>query len=216
MKYLAMTLALAAALAVTNSSLRAQEVEGSPEKPAVREDSGRKDRCGQRRSGKREQKRGCCNAQRGKCDGAREARRGRGRGPRGGGAQPVKPASPEYLKRLQTALESELYARDYYAAAAKALPGVRRFSNLARAEANHAAAITSAITTLGGKPVQQQKVAIAVPSSVAAADAHCTEIELYVIAMYKGLIKDCPDGGVKQKLERIQVANYRHLQVVGG
>ena len=221
MKYLTIILALAVALAVSNSALRAQEVEGSSEKPAVSDDSDRSDRCGKRRAGKRAERRGCgmCRNER-----SQEARRGRGgrrggggggRGP-GAGTKPVKPATPAYLKRLQTALESELYARDYYAAAALALPGVRRFSNLTRAEANHAAAVTSAMTKLGGKPVQQQKVAIVVPLTVQQADAHCTEIELYVIEMYKGLIKDCPDDGVKEMLKRIQKANYRHLQVVGG
>ena len=217
MRYLTIILALAAALAVTNGTLRAQEADGKTDKPEVSND-----RCGNQRAGKRAEKRGC-----GMCgrEGGQQARRGRGRGGRrggggggggGGGAQPVKPATAKYLSRLQVALESELYARDYYAAAAKALPGVRRFSNLTQAEANHAAAITSAITKFGGKPVQQQKVAIVAPKSVEQADAHCTEIELYVIEMYKGLIKDCPDEGIKKKLKRIQAANFRHLQAVGG
>jgi len=256
MKYLAMTLALVAALAVTNSIVGAQEAEEVlPEKPAVVDDTGGNDGDCTPRFGQSDDQRGCCNARRGMRRGGenQQARRNRGGGKnqqarrnRGGGKNqqarrrrgvgrggrglcggrgagvdakpvgPVEPATPEYLKRLQTALESELYARDYYTAAATALPGERRFSNLARAESNHAAAITSAITLLGGKPVQQQKVAIVVPKTVDEADAHCTEIELHVIEMYKGLIKDCPDAGVTRKLKRIQAANYRHLQVVSG
>ncbi|MEN8150345.1 MAG: DUF2202 domain-containing protein [Planctomycetota bacterium] len=126
----------------------------------------------------------------------------------------AKPASKEYLARLQATLEEELYARDYYRAAFDALDGYRRFGNLSRAEQNHADAIQKAIVRLGGKPVNRQTRKIAVPDTVEAADSECEAVEKKVIEIYAGLIADCPDEIVKKSLERIQEANRRHLAAV--
>lgn len=120
----------------------------------------------------------------------------------------------KWVKRLQPVLEAELYAQEYYEAAAKALNGVRRFENLARAEGNHANAISNAITTFGGKPSMDQPTAIVIPKTIEAADKHCEEVELQVIKIYDGLIKDAPTPQLKNMFENIQRANRRHLNAV--
>jgi len=155
----------------------------------------------------------------------RRGQRGGKRGaPRGGGGcaaeltgtTQVKNIPQTYLTRLQSTVEKELYARDYYKAAAAALPGVRRFANLAKAEQNHADAIAAAIRYLRGTPSMKPTIKVVVPKTVAEADAECRKIELMVIDIYKGLIKDSPDPKVTKVLQRIQSSNYRHLAAVGG
>ena len=121
-----------------------------------------------------------------------------------------------WIGRLQTVLEAELYAREYYQAAARALNAPPRFQNLARAENNHANAIAYAIGTLGGPPNWVQNETITPPQTVAEADAHCEEIELHVIDVYDGLIADAPNSQLLIIFQNIQRANYKHLQVVGG
>jgi len=150
----------------------------------------------------------------GRGDGQGQGRGGDGARVLTGDETEAKPASKEYLARLQATLEEELFARDYYRSAYESLDGFRRFGNLSRAEQNHADAIAAAIERFGGKPVLSHSQKIIVPDSVAAADAVCTVIEKKVIKIYKGLIRDCPDETVRKSLERIQQANYRHLSVV--
>jgi bacterioferritin (cytochrome b1) len=120
-----------------------------------------------------------------------------------------------YLKRLQSILGEELYARDYYQAASKAF-GARKFANLSRAEQRHADAIASAIHYLGGKPVLSHSRPIVVPKTAAESERVCQDIEKLVIKEYKGLIQDCPDPALLKMLNSIQSANQRHLQAVGG
>jgi len=154
-------------------------------------------------------------------------RRGGGRGRRGGGgdrrggggdcldpaAPPQEPASAEFLADLQSTLAKELYARDYYLAASKALK-VRRYGNLARAEQNHADAIAAAITRLGGTPTLAHDEEVKTPATSAEADAECTKIENTVIEVYAGLIENCPDDAVRKVLTNIQRSNRRHLAAV--
>lgn len=121
-----------------------------------------------------------------------------------------------WASRLQTVLEAELYAKEYYQTAARALNGFRRFQNLSRAENNHANAIAYAIGLLGGTPDWVQNQPITPPQSVAEADAHCREIELHVIEVYEGLIADAPTSQLLAIFQNIQQANYQHLSVVGG
>ncbi len=121
-----------------------------------------------------------------------------------------------WIDRLQTVLEAELYAKEYYLAAARALNGPPRFQNLARAEDNHANAIAYAIGTLGGTPSWVQSETITPPQTVAEADAHCEELELHVIDVYDGLITDAPNSQLLTIFQNIQRANFKHLLVVGG
>jgi len=101
--------------------------------------------------------------------------------------------SDEYLARLQSVLESEYYARDYYEAASEALGGIRQFDRLALAEQRHADAVTNMIRIVGGVAVTAQTVQIVPPTSVEQAEAECEVIELYVIDVYADLIADCTD-----------------------
>lgn len=246
MRHLARILTLAAALAATDATAQAQETDEQPKAGDDSGSGRRHQRRQRRRGGKgccrntqREERGGGCREGRGdrkgdagqRGDGCRQGRGNRNgdagqRRPGGGRGQgacavgnvpkPTKPAKPEYIERLQKALASELYARDYYAAAAKSLKGVRRFSNLSGAEERHAKAIRSVITAFGGKPVEPEQLKVVAPKTLAQADEHCREIERKVIQFYEKLIADCPDEGIKQVLQRIQTANHRHLQAVGG
>lgn len=117
---------------------------------------------------------------------------------------------------LKSALEDELYARDYYLAAAKALPGVRRFANLARAEQNHADMVAAMIRALGGQPDLERTRAVETPETLAAADTECRKIENHVIEAYARLIKEAPADPIRTALSRIQTSNQRHLAAVGG
>lgn len=128
----------------------------------------------------------------------------------------LEPASEAYLAALASALEDELYARDYYLAAAKALPGVRRFSNLARAEQNHANMVAAMIRALGGQPDLERTRAVETPETLAAADTECRKIENHVIEAYARLIKEAPADPIRTALSRIQASNHRHLAAVGG
>ena len=128
----------------------------------------------------------------------------------------ITPKVLAYRKALQTTLEEELYARDYYKAADAALDGPRRFGNLANAEQHHADAVANMITYLGGTPVMTYSTPIVLPADLAKADETCKEVELLVIKIYKDLIKDCPDPLILPALEHIQASNYRHLSAVGG
>jgi hypothetical protein len=121
-----------------------------------------------------------------------------------------------WIARLQTVLEAELYAKEYYQAAARALNGFRRFQNLARAENNHANAIAYAIGTFGGTPNWVQNETITPPATVQEADDHCKGIELHVIDVYEGLIADAPNSQLLMIFQNIQKANLQHLSVVGG
>lgn len=120
-----------------------------------------------------------------------------------------------WIARLQPVLESELYAKEYYEAAYNAL-GVRRHQNLANAEQNHAEAIAYAIELCGGTPQWVQNETITPPTTVDEADAHCEEIELYVIDVYNGLIADAPAPELSVIFRNIQRANYKHLDAVDG
>tara|TARA_R110002096_G_scaffold358_18_gene2165 strand:- start:326 stop:1423 length:1098 start_codon:yes stop_codon:yes gene_type:complete len=124
-------------------------------------------------------------------------------------------APAAYLKRLQSILAEELFARDYYQAASKSLGG-RRFGNLSRAEQRHADAIASAIRSLGGKPVLSHGRSIVPAKTMAESERVCRDIEKLVIKEYKGLIQDCPDPALLKVLNNIQSANLRHLRAVGG
>ena len=172
--------------------------------------------------------------QAGNCGGQRGKQRRRGQGncqPCNQDPQPnapkaqVAPTTPKpvpmdaeqckvWIKRLQPILEAELYAQQYYANADKALNGVRRFQNLARAEGNHANAIANAIRNLGGTPDMQQPTKIETPNTIADADKHCEKVELHVIEIYADLIKEAPTTPLKQMFENIQQANRRHLNAV--
>ena len=167
----------------------------------------------------------CCDSRQGRRSGLRRGqgrRMGRGRGQqmKAGIDRPVvstRPPNAAFALRLQTALESELYARDYYKAARKALPQMPHFARLEAAEQRHANAISTAIRQLGAKPLLKQKAAIKVPTTAEEANAECRRIELHVIKLYKGLIADCPDlKPVQTILNNLQRANYRHLRSVGG
>ena len=132
------------------------------------------------------------------------------------GSVPEAPAqyiNTAYMRRLQSTLESELYARDYYDAAYLAL-GTPRFANLASAEQRHADSVVWMITYLGGHAVPFHRKSITPPTSLAEADAVCEAIELYVIAVYDGLIRDCPDPALLQRLNNIQDSNHNHLAAV--
>jgi len=147
--------------------------------------------------------------------------RGQGLGRTPGGENAAAPTLPPdqarlWIGKLQDVLEAELYAKEYYQAAARALNGFPRFQNLARAENNHANAIAYAITSLGGTPNWVQNEPITPPASIAAADAHCQEIELHVIEIYAGMIADAPTNQLLMIFENIQKANRHHLRVVGG
>ena len=120
----------------------------------------------------------------------------------------------KYLDRLQQTLEKELYARDFYVAAA-GNSGTLPFDNLSSAEQNHADRIADAIRFLGGTPVKPQTAELPDYISWNLASEHCQEIEIEVIEVYKELIRDCPDPILVPLLERIQAANYRHLAAVG-
>jgi bacterioferritin (cytochrome b1) len=151
-------------------------------------------------------------------NGGRGGGNGGGNGRGGGDCLDPKDPAPEkaseaYLASLQSTLEKELYARDYYLAASKALK-VRRYGNLARAEQNHADAIAAAITRLGSTPTVSHDEEVKTPATSAEADAECTKIENTVIEVYTGLIKDCPDDAVLGVLENIQRSNRRHLAAV--
>lgn len=126
-----------------------------------------------------------------------------------------RPEVVAYVERLQDILADELYAQEFYSVAASDTRG-HRYANLAAAEGRHAAAISSAIRTLGGQPIVAHGRRIGAVESQAAADGTCREIELKVIELYKGLIKDCPDPRLVPVLERLQEANYRHLSAVSG
>lgn len=128
----------------------------------------------------------------------------------------IPPTLRHYLDTLQSSLEWELYARDYYTAADLALGWPPRFGNLANAEQNHADAVGNMITYLGGTPVYSHDTPIVPPATVAEADETCEQIELTVIAVYKSLIRSCPDPALLQTLNNIQASNYQHLSVVGG
>ena len=123
--------------------------------------------------------------------------------------------SLDYLRRLQATLEEELFARDFYAAAARAT-GMQRHRNLARAEEHHAQAIATAIESLGGQAVREHGRELPDGSDPAQADRVSREIEQRVIEVYTGLIEDCPDPDLLPILRNIQAANHRHLQAVGG
>ena len=132
-------------------------------------------------------------------------------------SSPVVPGRAQtFLDRLQATLEAELYAKEYYQAAARALNGFRRYQNLAKAENNHANAIAHAIELLGGTPIWVQNEPIIPPRTIAQADGHCREIELHVIDVYEGLIADAPTSQLEAIFQKIQKANYQHLSVVGG
>jgi len=120
-----------------------------------------------------------------------------------------------WIARLQPVLESELYAKEYYEAAYSAL-GLRRYQNIGNAEQNHAEAIAYAIELCGGTPQWVQNETITPPTSIAEADAHCEEIELYVIDVYNGLIADAPAPELSGIFRNIQRANYKHLDAVDG
>jgi len=167
----------------------------------------------------------------GDCNGQRQgARRGRGNGAgqgsncgsaqglAPGGTNPVIPPGVlrPYVKALQATLEKELYARDYYTAAAQALSGPPRFAKLAQAEQKHANAVANMITYLGGTPVLAHNIPVVVPATVAEADATCEQIELLVIDVYDRLINACPDPAILPMLSNIQSANYAHLDAVNG
>jgi len=121
-----------------------------------------------------------------------------------------------YLAALQSTLEKELYARDYYTAADNALSGPPRFGNLAIAEQRHANMVGRLITYLGGTPVYSHNIPFVIPSTVTEADDTCREIELLVIRVYDRLIAGCPDPLLLPTLNHIQASNYQHLSVVGG
>jgi rubrerythrin len=72
------------------------------------------------------------------------------------------------------------------------------------------------ITAFGAKPVEPKPAEVVAPKTLAEADGHCRGIEQKVIEFYDKLIADCPDEGIRQVLQRIQTANHRHLQAVGG
>ena len=230
-----LTAVAALALFTPVALLQAQEPEGDDSRAEAEQTEVRRGRrgCGgccqaerQERGGKARQERkqqrgGEARRQRG---GERGAMRRGGRGAqRGGGCCAMElqgttkaEVKKEYLARLQSTVEKELYARDYYKAAANALPGVRRFANLTTAEQRHADAIVSAIRYLGGTASTTPTIKVVTPKTVAEADAECRKIELMVIDIYKGLIKDSPDSKVTRVLKRIQSSNYRHLAAVGG
>lgn len=172
------------------------------------------------------------HARQGNCDGQGQgARRGQGGGVcnspgAGASTQALVPAGTtlvippgilrNYLKTLQSTLERELYARDYYTAAAQALNGPPRFGNLALAEQKHANAVANMITFLGGTPVLAHNIPVVVPATVAEADAVCEQVELFVIDVYKRLINACPDPALLPVLNNIQASNYAHLDAVNG
>jgi len=122
-------------------------------------------------------------------------------------------APAAYMRRLQSALEDELFAHDVYTSADGA-HNARRYQNLARAEQRHANAIAAAIRSLGGEPVLEHKQTVDAATTMVAADKTCEEIELHVIKIYAGLIEDCPDPALLPMLENIQAANRRHLNAV--
>ncbi len=128
---------------------------------------------------------------------------------------PVRALQTDYVERLQQALAIEIESRLWYDAAAKAV-GLRRYANLARAEQHHETAIRALITKLGAEPREPKPSAIEPVTDRAQADAHCAAIERKVIELYRSLIADCPDDTMRPVLEHIQVANHRHLAVVGG
>lgn len=133
-----------------------------------------------------------------------------------GGVPGVSPQLRHYMATLQSTLEKELYARDYYMAADQALAGPPIFGNLAGAEQNHANTVANMITQLGGTPVMSHNIPIVVPASLAEANSTCEEIELLVIRVYKSLIMSCPDPTMLPALQNIQASNYQHLSAVGG
>ncbi|MEZ5974565.1 MAG: ferritin-like domain-containing protein [Planctomycetota bacterium] len=133
----------------------------------------------------------------------------------GADTAPVSATVAMYIRRLQTTLESELYARDYYAAAYIAL-GLQRFNNLTGAEQNHANAVAGMIQYLGGVPVMAHNYTVVPPTTIDEADGVCIQIELHVIDVYAGLIADCPDPALLPILNNIQASNLSHLNSVGG
>ncbi|MCB9914599.1 MAG: hypothetical protein H6828_05550 [Planctomycetes bacterium] len=189
--------------------------------------------CQQQGRARQRGRQGQCGGQQGQCGGQGQGQ-GRRRGPNGQGGQgmctsggsaalaaaPAFTVTPAYLRQyvgaLQSTLEKELYARDYYTAADQALNAPPRFANLASAEQNHADAVANMITYLGGTPVMSHNIPIVVPATVAEADATCVQIELLVIGVYDRLIRGCPDPAILPVLNNIQASNYNHLDAVGG
>ncbi len=131
------------------------------------------------------------------------------------GRTTTEPVTAAYVERLQLALALESDARREYEAAAAAF-AVPRFANLARAEQRHEEAIRGLIASLGGTPKAATATAGRAGPDLANATARAVAIETHVIAVYAGLIADSPDPAVTAVLERIQMANRRHLAAVRG
>jgi hypothetical protein len=123
-------------------------------------------------------------------------------------------AESDYLARLARVHADELEARATYEQLAEAT-GMRRYANLAAAEARHATAIEALITWLGGTVLDEPQSEAPDDSPDPAASAEpCADLERRVIESYAMLIETSPDPAVTAVLERIQTANRRHLAAV--
>jgi rubrerythrin len=153
-------------------------------------------------------------------------RNGRGRGAgngaavSSGGLAGTAKLPEAYLKRLHTAWLTEIEAQNHYLAA-QAQVGGRIYTNLARAEGNHARALASILRSQGLRQDRPQPNKAQVPAAgtkldAPRAQAHGIKIEKQVILVYANLIKDCPDPTIRPILKNIQAANQRHLRALGG
>lgn len=156
---------------------------------------------------------------------------GRGQGGRGAGAAGPRPNGakspacqgpcgsigqqplvlvPALLEQLQTTLASELYAHEFYLAAAQRFGG-RRYANLARAERNHAEALARVVRSAGGEPVVAPGCSVELPEDLAGAAAAAVQIERSMIAAYEALLANQRAAALQPMLLQIQTANRRHL-----
>lgn len=111
---------------------------------------------------------------------------------------------------LQRTLANEYFARDLYRAANERFAD-RRFANLARAEQHHIDAVTAILTAAGTEPVTTSGREIRLPDTLRAAEEAAADQERTMIADYDALLARVDDAAVRPTLERIQLANRRHL-----
>lgn len=113
--------------------------------------------------------------------------------------------------RLQEALASEYRARDFYRAADERF-GLRRYRNVAAAEQHHVDALTALLIARGATPVTEIADQLAVAATIAATDAKAAAVERAQVAAYEALLAAVEAPQERAVLERIQSANFRHLQ----